>query len=70
MVGVSDSFSVEGQSVIITGSSQGIGRVTAERFAQEGADVVVSSRSEEKINEVVDGIEDSDAEGRAPRRRV
>ena len=65
MVDVNGSFSVEGQNVIITGSSQGIGRTTAERFAHEGANVVVSSRSEEKINEVVDGIEDSGAPGRA-----
>ena len=65
MVDVNGSFSVEGQNVIITGSSQGIGRTTAERFAHEGANVVVSSRSEEKINEVVDGIEDSGAPGHA-----
>jgi NAD(P)-dependent dehydrogenase (short-subunit alcohol dehydrogenase family) len=65
MVDVSDTFSVEGKSVVITGSSQGIGRTTAEQFAQQGANVVVSSRSQEKIDEVVDGIEDSGAEGRA-----
>jgi len=65
MVDVNGNFSVEGRNVIITGSSQGIGRTTAERFAHEGANVVVSSRSEEKIAEVVDGIEDSDAPGRA-----
>ena len=27
---------------LITGSSQGIGRAIAERFAQEGADVVIN----------------------------
>jgi 3-oxoacyl-[acyl-carrier protein] reductase len=62
---VNENFSVEGQNVIVTGSSQGIGRVTAERFAQEGASVVVSSRSQEKIDEVVTGIEKSDAPGDA-----
>ncbi|MFB6207070.1 MAG: SDR family NAD(P)-dependent oxidoreductase [Haloglomus sp.] len=65
MVSVNERFSVEGQNVIITGSSQGIGRETAEQFAREGANVVVTSRSEEKIGAVVDGIEDSDAPGRA-----
>ncbi|MFC7227096.1 SDR family oxidoreductase [Salinirubellus salinus] len=65
MVDVSDTFSVEGKSVVITGSSQGIGRVTAEQFAQQGANVVVSSRSQEKIDEVVAGIEEADAPGRA-----
>ena len=65
MVSANERFSVEGQNVIITGSSQGIGRETAEQFARAGANVVVTSRSEEKIDEVVDGIEDSDAPGRA-----
>jgi 3-oxoacyl-[acyl-carrier protein] reductase len=65
MVNINERFSVEGQNVIITGSSQGIGRETAEQFAHEGANVVVTSRSQEKIDEVVDGIEDSDAPGRA-----
>jgi NAD(P)-dependent dehydrogenase (short-subunit alcohol dehydrogenase family) len=59
------NFSVEGQTVVITGSSQGIGKVTAERFAEEGANVVVSSRSREKIDEVVAGIEASDVSGNA-----
>jgi NAD(P)-dependent dehydrogenase (short-subunit alcohol dehydrogenase family) len=62
---MTEQFSVEGQSVVITGSSQGIGKVTAERFAEGGANVVVSSRSQEKIDEVVDGIEASDAPGDA-----
>jgi 3-oxoacyl-[acyl-carrier protein] reductase len=65
MVDVNSNFSVEGQTVIITGSSQGIGRTTAERFAEEGANVVVSSRSAEKIAAVVDNIEDTDAAGQA-----
>jgi 3-oxoacyl-[acyl-carrier protein] reductase len=52
-------FSVEGQTVIITGASQGIGRVTAERFAADGADVVICSRSQEKVDEVAAGIEEA-----------
>lgn len=31
-----------GKIALITGSSQGIGRAIAERFAQEGADVVIN----------------------------
>lgn len=57
-----DQFSVEGKTVVITGSSQGIGKVTAERFAADGANVVVSSRSQEKIDDVVAGIEDAPGE--------
>jgi 3-oxoacyl-[acyl-carrier protein] reductase len=65
MVSINERFSVEGDTAIITGSSQGIGRVTAEQFAQEGANVVVTSRSQDKIDEVVDGIEDAGAPGQA-----
>jgi NAD(P)-dependent dehydrogenase (short-subunit alcohol dehydrogenase family) len=60
-----EQFSVAGETVVVTGSSQGIGRTTAERFAEDGADVVVTSRSEESVEEVADGINDSSAEGRA-----
>jgi 3-oxoacyl-[acyl-carrier protein] reductase len=60
-----EQFSVEGETAIITGSSQGIGEVTAKRFADEGANVVVTSRSQEKIDEVADEINDSDRPGRA-----
>lgn len=52
-----DQFSVEGKTVIITGSSQGIGKVTAERFVADGANVVVSSRSQEKVDDVVAEID-------------
>ena len=58
-------FSVEGQTVIITGSSQGIGAVAAKQFADEGANVVVTSRSQDRIEEVADEITDSDRPGDA-----
>ncbi|WP_248906835.1 SDR family NAD(P)-dependent oxidoreductase [Halocatena marina] len=60
-----DQFSVDGKTVLITGSSQGIGKVTAERFAADGARVVVSSRSQEKIDSVVADIEERDVPGEA-----
>jgi 3-oxoacyl-[acyl-carrier protein] reductase len=60
-----DQFSVDGKTVLITGSSQGIGKVTAERFAADGANVVVSSRSQEKIDDVVAGIEAENPPGEA-----
>ncbi|HMV51547.1 MAG TPA: glucose 1-dehydrogenase [Blastocatellia bacterium] len=42
---------------LVTGSSQGIGRAIAVRFAQEGADVVINSRSSSGMEEVLQEIE-------------
>ena len=58
-------FSVKDDVVVITGSSQGIGKTTAEQLAAGGAKVVVSSRSQEKIDAVAEGINDSDVSGEA-----
>jgi len=41
---------------IITGSTSGMGRATAELFASEGAKVVVTGRNEERAKAVVDKI--------------
>jgi 3-oxoacyl-[acyl-carrier protein] reductase len=48
---------LSGDTAIITGSSQGIGKGIAERFAAEGANVVVNSRSQERADEVAESIE-------------
>jgi 3-oxoacyl-[acyl-carrier protein] reductase len=48
---------LSGQTAIITGSSQGIGNGIAERFAEEGANVVVNSRSQERAEDVATAIE-------------
>ena len=51
---------------IVTGSGQGIGMAIAKGMAAEGASVVVSGRTAEKIQNVVDDIRKSG--GKARRR--
>lgn len=60
-----DQFSVDGETAIITGSSSGIGKSIAERFAADGVDVVVCSREQENVDPVAEGINESDSPGRA-----
>src|SRR4030081_472441 len=49
-------FDLTGQVAVITGSSRGIGRSSAELLAKLGAKVVVSSRKADACKEVADGI--------------
>jgi len=49
-------FDLTGQVAVITGSSRGIGRAIAERMAQAGARVVISSRKADACRVVADAI--------------
>jgi NAD(P)-dependent dehydrogenase (short-subunit alcohol dehydrogenase family) len=49
-------FDLHGKTAIVTGSSRGIGRAIAERLAEHGARVVISSRSKEPCDEVAAAI--------------
>ncbi|MBW4450678.1 MAG: SDR family oxidoreductase [Spirirestis rafaelensis WJT71-NPBG6] len=53
------------QVVSVVGASSGIGRETALQFARRGAKVVVSARSEPKLNSLVDEIRASGGEATA-----
>ncbi len=48
--------SISDQVVVITGGSSGIGRTTARMFAERGARVVVTARSEPDLQSIVDEI--------------
>ncbi|KAF0691480.1 Aste57867_17306 [Aphanomyces stellatus] len=48
---VSKLFSVEKQTVLITGGSRGIGKMIAEGFVRNGARVYISARSEKDCDE-------------------
>ncbi len=52
MNSIKQSFNLEGKVAIITGSSKGIGKAIAQGLAEHGAKVVVSSRSQEAVDEV------------------
>ena len=47
MTSPSTLFSVAGKNVLVTGGSRGIGFMIAQGFAQAGANVILTSRSEQ-----------------------
>ena len=51
-------FDMSGKVAVITGSSRGIGRAIAERMAEHGANVVISSRKKAACDEVAKAIND------------
>lgn len=58
-------FSLEGKVAVITGSSRGIGKAIAQRMAEQGAKVVISSRKPEPCAEVAQSINNAHGAGRA-----
>lgn len=50
------SFSLQGKVAVVTGASQGIGLACAAALSAAGADVVLVSRSEEKLEQAASGL--------------
>ncbi|MFA9201301.1 MAG: SDR family NAD(P)-dependent oxidoreductase [Cypionkella sp.] len=62
---MTDPFDLTGKVAVVTGSSRGIGRAIAERLAQRGARVVISSRKQDACEEVAGSINSAFGSGRA-----
>ncbi|THU00612.1 SDR family oxidoreductase [Lampropedia puyangensis] len=58
-------FALTGKVALITGSSRGIGRAIAERMAEQGAKVVISSRGQEACDAVAKAINERHGAGTA-----
>jgi len=52
-----DRFRLTDKVAVVTGAGRGIGAATAVAFAEAGADVVISSRTESQLEEVAAGVE-------------
>ncbi len=50
---IAEQFSLKGKTAIITGASKGIGKAIAQAFGQQGANLVISSRNKESIDQLV-----------------
>src|SRR3977135_2258164 len=58
-------FDMSGKVAVITGSTRGIGKAIAERVAEHGAKVVVSSRKQDVCDQVTKEINDKFGKGTA-----
>jgi len=50
---------LDGEVVVVTGASRGLGRSMAERFGAEGARVVLTARDEDRLEAVAADVEES-----------
>ncbi len=57
-------FDLTGKTAVVTGSTRGIGRAIANRLAEHGAQIVVSSRKKEACEEAAAGINEDFGNGK------
>ena len=57
MENMKNPFSLEGKTILVTGSSSGIGRETALACARMGASVVITGRNADRLKETFDQLE-------------
>jgi len=53
---IASPFSLEGKTALVTGASRGIGEAVARLFASQGAQVIISSRRQEALDELAETI--------------
>jgi NAD(P)-dependent dehydrogenase (short-subunit alcohol dehydrogenase family) len=63
MSNASGSGRVDGKVAVISGASSGIGRASFELFGREGAKVVGTARSEDKLRQALDAVKAGGGEG-------
>ena len=56
MVTLNSQFDLSGRVALVTGGSKGLGKVIAPGFVEAGADVVISSRSEDTLKAALEEI--------------
>jgi 7-alpha-hydroxysteroid dehydrogenase len=56
-VSILDRFAIEGQVAIVTGAGRGLGAATAIALAEAGADVVISARTADQLDQVAAQIQ-------------
>jgi 7-alpha-hydroxysteroid dehydrogenase len=61
-VSVLDAFRLDGKVAIVTGAGRGIGASIARTFAEAGADVVLTARTKEQLDEVAADVRASGRE--------
>ncbi len=53
MHSILNAFSLSGKTILVTGSSSGIGRSVAKVLSSQGANIILSGRNEDRLNEAL-----------------